>query len=106
MFNARITVPPEAKAGEIIEIKVLMRHPMDGGGQSDGKGGTVPRKILNRMTATYAGAEVFRIDMNTGVAANPFVSFTTKAVESGDIVVEWREDGGATYTRTARLTVA
>jgi len=106
MFNARITVPPEAKAGEIIEIKVLMRHPMDRGGQSDGKGGTVPRKILNRMTATYAGAEVFRIDMNTGVAANPFVSFTTKAVESGDIVVEWREDGGATYTRTARLTVA
>ncbi|MBD3849502.1 thiosulfate oxidation carrier complex protein SoxZ [Bosea sp. SSUT16] len=106
MFNARITVPAQAKAGEPVEIKVLVRHPMDRGGQSDGKGGTVPRKILNRMTATYAGAEIFRIDMNTGVAANPFVSFCTRAVETGDIVFEWREDGGATYTRTARLTVA
>ena len=35
-FNARITVPAEAKAGEIVEIRVLTRHPMDRGGQSDG----------------------------------------------------------------------
>lgn len=105
MFNARITLPAQVKAGETVEIKVLMRHPMDRGGQSDGKGGTVPRKILNRMTATYAGAEIFRFDMHTGVAANPFVSFSTRAVETGDIVFEWREDGGATYTRIARLTV-
>lgn len=106
MFNARITVPPQAKPGEIVEIRVLMRHAMDRGGQSDGKGGTVPRKILNRMTASYAGQEIFRIEMNTGVAANPFLTFTTRAVETGDIVFEWREDGGATYTRTARLIVA
>ena len=105
MFNARIAMPAEARTGEIIEIRVLARHPMDRGGQSDGKGGTVPRKILNRLTATYAGEPVFRLDMHTGVAANPFVSFTTRAVATGDIVVEWREDGGAIYTRTARLTV-
>jgi sulfur-oxidizing protein SoxZ len=43
--------------------------------------------------------------MHTGVAANPFVSFTTRAVATGDIVFEWREDGGATYTRTVRLVV-
>lgn len=105
-FNARISMPAEAKAGEIIEIRVLARHPMDRGGQSDGKGGTVPRKILNRLTATYAGEEIFRFDMYTGVSANPFVSFTTRAVASGDIVFEWREDGGATFTRTSKLTVS
>lgn len=105
MFNARITMPSEARAGDIVMIKVLTRHPMDRGGQSDGKGGTVPRQILNRLTATYAGEQVFRLDMHTGIAANPFVSFTTRAVATGDIVFEWREDGGATFTRTARLTV-
>jgi sulfur-oxidizing protein SoxZ len=105
MFNARITMPAEARAGDIVEIKVLTRHPMDRGGQSDGKGGTVPRQIINRLTATYAGEPIFRIDMYTGVAANPFVFFTTRAVATGDIVFEWREDGGATFTRTARLTV-
>jgi sulfur-oxidizing protein SoxZ len=104
-FNARITMPAEAKPGEIVEIRVLTRHPMDRGGQSDGKGGTVPRKILNRLTVTYAGEQIFRFDMHTGVAANPFVSFTTRAVETGDITFEWREDGGETYTRMARLVV-
>ena len=34
-FNARITMPAEAKAGEIIDIRVLVRHPMDRGGQVD-----------------------------------------------------------------------
>jgi sulfur-oxidizing protein SoxZ len=105
MFNARITMPAQARAGEIIEIRVLTRHPMDRGGQSDGRGGTVPRKILNRLTATYDRTEIFRFDMHTGVSANPFVSFTTRAVATGDIVFEWREDGGAVFTRTARLTV-
>lgn len=104
-FNARITMPAEAKAGEIVEIRVLARHPMDRGGQVDAEGRIVPRKILNRLTVTYAGDQVFRFDMHTGVAANPFVSFTTRAVETGDLVFEWREDGGATYTRTARLVV-
>lgn len=104
-FNARISMPTEARAGEIVEIRVLARHPMDRGGQSDGKGGTVPRKILNRLTVTYAGEQVFRFDMHTGVSANPFVSFTIRAVETGDLVFEWREDGGAVYTRTARLVV-
>lgn len=104
-FNARITMPAEAKAGEIVEIRVLARHPMDRGGQVDSQGRTVARKILNRLTVTYAGEPVFRYDMHTGVAANPFVSFHTRAVATGDLVFEWREDGGATYTRTARLVV-
>jgi sulfur-oxidizing protein SoxZ len=104
-FNARITMPAEAKAGEIVEIRVLVRHPMDRGGQVDAEGRVVPRKILNRLTVTYAGEPVFRYDMQTGVSANPFVSFTTRAVETGDLTFEWREDGGATFTRTARLVV-
>ena len=104
-FNARITMPAEAKAGEIVEIRVLVRHPMDRGGQVDAEGRIVPRKILNRLTVTYAGDQVFRFDMHTGVAANPFVSLTTRAIATGDLVFEWREDGGAVFTRTARLVV-
>lgn len=104
-FNARITMPAEAKAGEIVEIRVLVRHPMDRGGQVDAEGRIVPRKILNRLTVTYAGEPVFRFDMHTGVSANPFVSFTTRAVATGDLVFEWREDGGAVFSRTARLIV-
>ncbi|RYE78293.1 MAG: thiosulfate oxidation carrier complex protein SoxZ, partial [Hyphomicrobiales bacterium] len=59
-FNARITMPAQARAGEIVEIRVLVRHPMDRGGQVDSEGRVVPRKILNRLTVTYGGEPVFR----------------------------------------------
>jgi sulfur-oxidizing protein SoxZ len=65
----------------------------------------VPRKILHTLRVTYAGAEVFRMEMSPGIAANPYVAFTTVAVETGDLVFEWEEDGGAVYRREARLVV-
>ena len=55
-FNARITMPAEAKAGEIVEIRVLVRHPMDRGGQVDAEGRVVPRKILKVMEVPVLGS--------------------------------------------------
>jgi sulfur-oxidizing protein SoxZ len=58
------------------------------------------------MRVTYAGEEVFRMSLSPGIAANPYVEFTTVAVETGTMVFEWEEDGGAVYRREARLVVA
>ena len=77
----------------------------DGAGLLQRAGFALPVSDIDRLTVTYAGEPVFRYDMHTGVSANPFVSFTTRAVETGDLTFEWREDGGATFTRTARLVV-
>jgi sulfur-oxidizing protein SoxZ len=66
----------------------------------------VPRRILHTMRVTYAGEEVFRMSLSPGIAANPYVEFTTVAVETGTMVFEWEEDGGAVYRREARLVVA
>jgi sulfur-oxidizing protein SoxZ len=43
--------------------------------------------------------------LSTGIAANPYVAFFVRAVESGDVVVEWIEDGGAVHRQAARLNV-
>jgi sulfur-oxidizing protein SoxZ len=65
----------------------------------------VPRRILHTLRVTYAGAEVFRMEMSPGIAANPYVEFTTIAVETGPMVFAWEEDGGAVYRREAQLVV-
>ena len=101
---ARITLPASAKRGEIVPVRVLVRHDMERGIDAPGLV-RVPRKILHSMRVTYAGAEVFRMALSTGITANPFIAFTTIAVETGDMVFEWEEDGGAFYQRTARLVV-
>jgi sulfur-oxidizing protein SoxZ len=103
-ITARITLPATARRGEIVPIRVLVRHDMERAVDLPGTAGS-PRKILHSLRVTYAGAEVFRMALSTGITANPYVAFTTVAVETGDIVFEWEEDGGATYRREARLTV-
>ena len=105
MSVARIAVPKEAKAGEVIEIKALFQHAMESGHRRDDAGRLIPRLIVNRFVCTYGGTEVFRADLFPGVAANPFLVFHTVATESGDLVFEWTDDGGTTHTETRRLTV-
>jgi sulfur-oxidizing protein SoxZ len=101
---ARITLPESARRGEVVNVRVIVRHPMERG--FDGPGLTpLPRKILHTLRVTYAGEEVFRMALSPGITANPYVEFTTLAVETGDMVFEWQEDGGAVYRREARLVV-
>jgi sulfur-oxidizing protein SoxZ len=102
---ARITLPERARSGEVVTIRVLVRHPMERA--IDAQGLTpLPRRILHSMRVTYAGAVVFRAEFSQGITANPYIEFTTVAIETGDLVFEWDEDGGATYRREARLVVA
>lgn len=100
----RITMPTQARKGEIIEIRVLARHPMERG--SNARGLTpVPRLIINTFRVRYGGEEIFRVDISQGISANPYIAFTTVATESGVMTFEWVEDGGAVFTRTAALKV-
>ncbi len=106
MFNARVTMKPEAAKGEIVEIRTVARHPMERGNYPDAAGRMVPRMIIHSFRATYGGEEIFRMELGPGVSANPYIAFTTVATETGDIVLEWTDDSGFTLTRTLRLTVA
>ena len=55
----RVRVPAKAAAGEMIEIKTLISHEMESGQRKDAKGETIPRKIINKFTASFNGKPVF-----------------------------------------------
>ena len=105
MPQTRIVAPAKARKGEVIEIKTLINHVMETGFRRDNVGRAIPRDIITRFTCTYAGEEVFRMDLFTGVAANPFVAFTTIAIETGDLVFEWADQHGTVTREQVRLTV-
>ena len=83
MARAVVTLPAQARRGEIIEIKTLAAHPMETGFRRTQLGELIPRDIIRRFVCTYNGAEVFRVDLHPAVAANPLIAFTTVATESG-----------------------
>ena len=105
LARARVSMPAEAKAGEVLEIKALMRHPMETGYRVDSVGAPIPRHIVKRFSVVYDGEEVFAMDFTQGVAANPFIAFTTVATRSGELVFTWVDDLGETVSVSKSLTV-
>ena len=105
MASALINVPPRAKRGEIIEIKTLISHTMETGFRRTQLGAVIPRDIIRRFVCTYNGTEVFSADLHPAIAANPFIVFSTIAIESGTLVFSWTGDNGFSVTESAAIVV-
>jgi sulfur-oxidizing protein SoxZ len=106
MASTLINVPANAKRGDIIEIKSLVSHIMETGYRRTVTGEIVPRDIVTSFSCRYNGAEIFRADLFPATAANPFITFTTVATESGKFEFEWIGDNGFSQTASALITVA
>jgi sulfur-oxidizing protein SoxZ len=102
---ARVSMPAEAKKGSIVEIKALVRHPMETGYRVDDMGQSIPRNIITQFTVIYGGVEIFRMDMYPAIAANPFVSFAIHASVTGELVFTWTDDHGQVTVERKTLTV-
>lgn len=96
----------EAKKGDIIEVKTLVSHVMESGQRKDKDGKTIPRKIINKFTCTLNGKPVFSCDLEPAVSANPYIQFKFKAVESGDLKLEWLDDDGTKIEAVEKITVS
>ena len=105
MARAVIRVPSSAKRGEIIEIRTLAAHNMETGFRHTEVGALIPRDIVTLFVCTYNGAEIFRAELFPAIAANPFISFSTVATESGKLEFRWTGDNGYSVTESAAITV-
>ncbi|MDH3581832.1 MAG: thiosulfate oxidation carrier complex protein SoxZ [Hyphomicrobiales bacterium] len=105
-IKPRVKVPKTAKKGEVIEIKTLISHKMETGQRKDRKTGeTIPRNIINKFVANFNGNQVFAMDIDPAVSANPYIKFNMKAETSGEFEFTWVDDDGKKYTATKKLAV-
>lgn len=102
----RVSMPQNAKKGEIIEIKTLIQHDMETGYRRDEKGQVIPRDIIVRFEARYGADVIFSAETFPGIAANPYLAFSTVATETADLSFTWTDLNGATTTALRKLTVA
>ena len=102
---ARVQLPPQAKRGEVIEIRVAIQHPMETGFRYNDVGRAIPKNVINDLVARYNGEDIFRARMGSGIAANPYLVFYTVAEASGAIEFSWVDDSGQTGTERAAITV-
>jgi sulfur-oxidizing protein SoxZ len=105
MARVVVNVPKEAKRGEIIEVRTLAGHPMETGFRRTQLGEVIPRDIIRQFVCTYNGVEVFRAELHPAMAANPLISFSTVATESGSLEFRWTGDNGFSATQSATIKV-
>lgn len=104
-MTARVQVPRQAKRGEVIEIRIAIQHPMETGFRLDDGGRAIAKNVVNKFACRYNGVEIFRAEMGSGIAANPFLDFFTVADVSGELEFDWIDDEGRTGSERVALTV-
>lgn len=102
----RINLPKAIKAGDIIEVRTLINHVMETGNRKDAAGYVIPRQIIHTLTATFEGKDVFRAELNSGISANPFISFHMRVPGPGTLALTWVDDTGATITEQVAVSVS
>jgi sulfur-oxidizing protein SoxZ len=89
----------------LVEVKVLMSHPMETGRRKDVFGELIPARFVQLVTATLNGKTVLEAQWGTGISKNPYLTFRLTGAKVGDMVaVTWHDNAGDTATQTILVT--
>ena len=113
MARTLITVPSSARRDEIIEIRVLIQHPMETGYRRSSEGEMMARNLIRRFTCRFEeggkagdGVPVFSAMLYAAVSANPFLTFHARVTASGVFVFNWEGDNSFAQNERAAIRVA
>jgi len=105
-IKPRVKVPSTATVGEVITIKTLINHTMESGQRKDKKTGElIPRKIINKFSASFNGTPVITVELEPAVSANPYFEFAMKVPEAGTVHFEWVDDDGTVYSAEKQIAI-
>lgn len=103
MSQVRIRVQDKAKAGDVVNVRVLVTHPMETMQMRDGKIVEKNYNFIHKVEANYNGKPVFEAEITQGVSQNPFFAFPVKVNAPGKIRVIFHDTEGKTYTGEADI---
>lgn len=85
--------------GDMVEVKILMRHDMETGQRKDASGAVVPAHYIKTLVARHKEKVVFDASFGPSVSKDPFLSFKFRGGATGDkVTVAWADTAGDTRT--------
>jgi sulfur-oxidizing protein SoxZ len=106
MSNYRLSVPAQVKRGEDFAVRIIIQHPMETGFRLDAAGKPYPRNLINEIVCKLGGEEVLRIELSSGITANPYFEFHARAEQSGPLTIEWRDDAEVRASASTTVQVS
>ena len=106
--NPKIRAPKEpVKKGELVEIRSLIKHPMQTGLHRDKvTDALIPAHFIESVVVEYAGRIVLKASWSVAVAKDPYLAFFVKAETTGPLKMTWKDNKGQVFEASATITVA
>lgn len=101
----RLRAPSKAQKGEVINVKTMIIHPMEG---IERRSGSVLEKnyhMVYKVTGFFNDKKVVDIMPTQSISTNPFFSFPLKVTESGEIKVVVKDTFGKEVVKSKKITV-
>jgi sulfur-oxidizing protein SoxZ len=105
LATPRIRAPRSARAGEAVEIRTLIEHPMETGLRHEGAR-VLPRDLLNRMVVRVNGEVALQAELRNGTSANPYHVFFLRLERTSEVEFTWTDERGRSARASTRITVA
>ena len=93
MSDKTIRAKARVKNG-LIDVKLLIKHPMETGLRKNREGGLIPAKFIQQVVATSNGRPVFNAQLNTAVSKDPYLGFSFAGSPSNDVLISWVDSQG------------
>jgi sulfur-oxidizing protein SoxZ len=81
--------------GDFVELKTLMKHPMETGLRKDKKGVKIPAHHITEITVKSAGKVLMTVEYGPAISKNPYTSVVIGGKKTGDTLnVGWVDNTG------------
>lgn len=87
-----------------VDVKALMRHPMETGQRKDADGNPIPAHFITEVVATLGDRELIRAHWGASVSQNPTVAFRFRGGQAGDeVTISYVDNQGQTDSGSAKI---
>ena len=93
--------------GDVADVRILIRHPMETGARKDAKGDIVPRHFIQNVAVTHNGKTVLDAQWSQAISRDPFLGLRIKGAKVGDkLSVTWVDTKGEKRTDESAVAAA
>lgn len=104
--EGRVLLPTAVRRDSVMDVRILLAHPMDTGFFRTAEGTPIPAYFVNEVTVTYGGEQVAHFEWTSGISRDPFVRFPLRALREAAVQVVWKDNKGGVYQQTADVKFA
>lgn len=80
--------------GDVADVRILMRHPMETGTRKTASG-VVPLHFIQNVTVQHNGKVVLDAEWSQAISRDPFLGMRIKGAKAGDkVTVIWADNKG------------